>query len=202
MGWFGPRGNCGCCENTLDCGCWNDIGDNPVLMINLDVAENDEDYRTCAVLEGGVFVSYCRVSSAIYGVGLQGSIAVPLKRVCNGGASILEFDIEETYRPIEGSAELWFRDTGSFTCQPLNYMGDDPYWIEVRKETSTVVMQAFGTSWQVYPATFCQRNHFSWLQSFPDFRTPANPVQPGECGDPVSSIEWLGSYSWEIVPGA
>lgn len=200
MSWFGPR-DCNCNCEVIDCGCWNDIGDKPVLMIELNVTEDAEDYRTCAVLEGGVFVSYCRVAEATYGVGLQGSIPVPLKRVCNGGDSILEFDIEETYRPIDGLAEYWWRDTGGFTCSTLRYMDDDPYWIEVRKETNTVVMRAFGASWQVYPATWCQRNHFSWLLGNPQLRTPKNPVQPGECGDPVSSIEWLGSYSWEIVPG-
>lgn len=199
MGWFGPSGNCGCCEAPLNCGCWNDIGDSPVLMIDLDIAESYENYRNCSV--GGTW--YCRVQEAIYGVGLQGSVSVPLKRVCDGSLSRLVFDIEETYRPIEGSSSYWFESGGgSNLCGTLQNLASYPYWIEVRKETSTVVLSAFNIQRQIYPALVCQRDYFSWWLETPDTWTPENPVQPGLCGDQVTSIERLGSFSWEIVPGA
>ena len=198
MGWFGPSGNCGCCAATLDCGCWDEVGPNPMLVIELDIAVDAENWLSC--LEGGN--AYCRVSDGTYGVGLQGTISIPMKRNCIGFWSTLILDVEETYRPIEGTSQYWLRNTGNNNCTPLVYQSDVPYWIEVNKASNIVEMSAFGFQRQIYPALHCQQSHFFWWSGGPESWTPPNPTQPGTCPPPITTSERLGSYSWEIVPGA
>lgn len=202
MAWFGPRGDCGCCGTLEDCGCWNGYGDKPVLLLDVDVSGDWVDHTTCFVNEGDdTWVPYCRPVRATYGVNLVGSVSIPLRRICQGGASYLVIDASASYRLLEGSFSQVTWDHG-FSCGGILYEFTDQYFIQVNPFANLVSVIVGAAGPVAWPAQFCQKSGSGVWSDQPLILTPPNPIQPGQCGDPVQVSDTVGSYSWEIVPGA
>lgn len=190
---------CPCCDeiSSVDCGCFQDFPRNPVLLIDLNIAVDVFGYSTCYTLVDGIFFADCRIQQGNFGVGLQGTISVPLKLECKGDESTLRLDIDETYRMLEGDSILKQRLTGPIECQPLNDIGTREFWIEFNKETNQVSAAAHNTTKTIWPINLCSRTGFiDWIEPFTG---PAPGGVDGACMEDVLFSSIGGSVSWSVV---
>jgi hypothetical protein len=198
------RDNPGCPCCGIDCICLEDIGDNPTLLIEFFLIDAITTYRTCLQAdEEENFYDDCFVAEINTNLAPPvASVSFPLIRVCDGVASHLLVDAEESFVEVSWTGDVEVCECPDIFGTPGNCLpGTLPSEVEYIKSINTVRVSYANRGRVLFPLWECSperlTNEIDWSQDEFNLVPPETP--PGEC---VSVPFDYGYIRWTIVPDA